>query len=85
MADARLHRQRGESREAFARRVQSLAPAFTQLTARHVALAFGSQWVASPQELRGLAQQSQRELSANTKAWKRWLGALTPWTWLRAR
>lgn len=85
LADARLHRQRGESREAFARRVQQVVPSFAQLTARHVAVAFGSQWVADPQELRSLTQQSQRELRDNTVAWRRLLGVLTPWTWLRAR
>ncbi len=85
LADAQLHRERGESREAFARRLQAIAPSFASLTQQHVSVAFGSQRTVVPEQLKQLIRQTQREVRSRTAWWKRALGLLTPWTWLRAK
>lgn len=85
LAEASLHREPGESREAFARRVTAITPTFTQLTARHVAIAFGSHNAPDVSQLKHDARTSARELRTTAPLWKRLLGIATPWSWLRAR
>jgi transglutaminase-like putative cysteine protease len=85
LVEVGLRRELGETREAFARRVAGQAPAFVQLSDRHVAWAFGSRRCAEPGELRHLAHRVRSELGVAVPVWRRLLGALDPFSWLRAR
>ncbi len=80
-----LRREHGETREAFARRVAGQAPAFRALSDRHIAWAFGSRRRAEPGELRHLANRVRSELGTAVPIWRRLLGILDPFSWLRAR
>lgn len=84
LADVRLHRRVGETREAFAARVAAEVPSFSRLTERHLAAVFGSATVDRA-ELRRLRAEVARELGASVSWWRRGLGALVPWSWLRSR
>ncbi len=83
LSDLAIRRRRGESREAFARRVREVAPTFGPLTAGHVGAAFGSR--RPPTELERQAAQIQRELEQRFPWWRRALGWLTPWSWMFSR
>jgi protein-glutamine gamma-glutamyltransferase len=85
LAEVALHRQHGETREAFAARVARLTPSFVRLTDRHLAAVFGVPRENDLQELRVLRAAVARELSGGVSWWRRWLGVLTPWSWLRSR
>jgi transglutaminase-like putative cysteine protease len=84
LADLGLFRARGESREAFAERVRSIAPSFGELTTVHVGARFGSRRAAQ-HDLRSLRQLLRRERQRTFAWWRRALGALNPWSWLKAR
>lgn len=85
LAELGISRQRGESREAFAGRVQ--LPSFEQLTHLHVGVRFGSQRALSAgrPELGQLASGARSERAAAFKWWRRMLGALVPWSFFKAR
>ncbi|MDH3284234.1 MAG: transglutaminase domain-containing protein, partial [Acidobacteriota bacterium] len=83
LAEAGLHRDHGETREAFAERSRSLSPAFGRLTREHLAARFGNAR-ADPREARDLASTVAREI-ATRAGWRRWLGLASPWSWTRAR
>lgn len=86
LAEVGMTRRRGESREAFAERVRSEFPSFAALTAVHVGARFGSQRAASrAPELRAMASGVQAERARAFKAWRRILGALVPWSFLKVR
>ena len=87
LAEVGITRQRGESREAFAERVQRELPSFTALTALHVGARFGSlraQTQGRP-ELSKLSLHVRTERARAFKLWRRALGALVPWSFLKAR
>jgi hypothetical protein len=85
LAELGITRKRGESREAFAERVQ--LPSFTRLTALHVGVRFGSQRALSSgrSELGALTSQVRDERAHAFKWWRRVLGALVPWSFFKAR
>lgn len=85
LVEVGLRREYGETREAFARRVAGQVPAFLQLSDRHVAWAFGSRRRAETGELRLLANCVRSELGKVVPVWRRLLGTLDPFSWLRAR
>ena len=85
LADVRLSRRYGEPRERFAARLYARFPAFEGLTRGHLAATFGSAQKVDIEDLRRLSAELRRELRRNVPWWKRWLGVLSPWTWLRAR
>jgi len=80
--DAALGRDFGESREAFARRIEAVSPSFRALTAHHVAARFGHEPSAPREELHELATRVRRELSAHVPRGRRLLGSLNPFSWL---
>jgi transglutaminase-like putative cysteine protease len=87
LAEVGMTRRRGESREAFAERVRSELPSFGALTALHVGTRFGSlraQQQGRP-ELSSLSTHVRGERARAFKLWRRALGALTPWSFLKAR
>lgn len=75
----------GETRESFARRAAGRAPAFARLSRHHVAWAYGSQRLAAPGELRKLTHRVRSELDGTVPRWRRILGILDPFSWLRTR
>lgn len=74
----------GESREAFASRIRERLPAFENLTQLHVAAAFGDH----QPDLAGLRDQAagvREDIRGGFPVWKRFLGLITPWSWLRSK
>ena len=84
IGELEVRRRRGESREAFARRVHDRVPAFEPLTKAHLAAAFGGHQVDAG-ELRDQAAEVRREVRRRFPLWRRFLGLLTPWSWLRSK
>jgi len=77
-------RRRGESRESFAARVRDRVPSFEGLTRVHLASAFG------PDAIRGVrareeAFEVERDLRRAFPPWRRFVGLITPWSWLRSK
>jgi transglutaminase-like putative cysteine protease len=92
LTDAGMTRAYGETREAFARRVQARVPGLAGLTAMHVAAKLGDPSVPMSQRPefdpkvwdKGLST-IRGELPLSTPLWRRVLGALDPTTVLRSR
>ncbi len=84
MGELEVRRGSGESREAFARRVRDRFPAFEPLTNAHLAAAFGGHQ-PDPGRLRDQASELRRDIRSGFPLWKRFLGLLTPWSWLRSK
>lgn len=86
LSEVAIRRERGESREAFARRAAQHAPSFDAMTKTHVGVAFGSERALAEQaEMRGRLRSVERELADEFPLWRRALGRATPWSWLRSR
>jgi len=86
LSDLALRRRRGESREAFAARLEALCPSFVALTELHVAAAFGSARAAAGRPaLRERAREVRAQLRAARPLWRRALGLILPWTWVLSR
>ena len=86
LAASGITRTWGESREAFAARHRKRLPSFVRLTERHAASAFGGR--ISPAAIPLLerdARSLRAELARAVPLWRRILGALDPFSWLRAR
>ncbi|MGB5809796.1 MAG: transglutaminase domain-containing protein [Polyangiales bacterium] len=84
MGELAILRDPGESRESFAERVRGEVPAFQSLTRAHVASAFGP----TPTDGAMVVQDAaavRGQIRALFPAWKRFLGAATPWSWLRSK
>ncbi|MBW2464340.1 MAG: hypothetical protein JRH11_22005, partial [Deltaproteobacteria bacterium] len=83
-----VRREYGESREAFARRVEGLVPSFGPLTGGHVAARFGASTESGgvgATDPRTLYRGVRRELRAAVPLRRRVLATLSPWTWLFSR
>ncbi len=92
-----ITRQRGETREAFARRHSTRLPVLQSLTTHHLERALGSgisdsHVMAAGDDSDALRQswQSQlreldRQLRNTHPLWRRWLAALHPFPWLTGR
>ena len=92
LTDAGIQREIGETREAFADRIVEVTPSFEKLTDMHVAarLRDPSLDPATRPELQAPAWKEtlravRREVSSQTKAWRRWLGALNPVSFMDSR
>jgi hypothetical protein len=86
LAEVGLSRRRGESREAFAQRVAPHSPTFRELTSLHVGARFGSRRTSGDRtQFEPLLVALRRERSQAFSWWKRLVGVLTPWSWLKAR
>ncbi len=86
LSEVRLRRERGESREAFAARVADKVPSFVLITRAHVGAAFGSRRAKEgakrlPEALDAMLDELTRSVPPS----RRWLGRLTPWSWLTSR
>jgi transglutaminase-like putative cysteine protease len=77
-------RKTGESRESFAKRIRHRLPSFERLTGAHIAAVFG-RYEPSSAEVREAAASVRRDLRDGFPLWKRFLGLITPWSWLRSK
>ena len=84
LGEVEILRDTGESREAFAARVRDRVPSLEALTRVHVAAAFGTRSPA-PDELNARAAALRRDIQGSFPRWKRFLGLITPWSWLRSK
>jgi transglutaminase-like putative cysteine protease len=85
LAEVGLLRGYGETREAFARRVAARAPALEPLTRAHLARAFGDRDELDREAWRDLLVQMNKDVADSTPWWRRALGFVYPWSWLRVR
>jgi hypothetical protein len=89
LTDAGHVRRRGESREAFARRLRSDVPALTSVTDLHLRGALGQPDDTDPERDRtqwnGRLAHLRHELSQTVPVWRRLLGFLDPSTPYRSR
>jgi protein-glutamine gamma-glutamyltransferase len=86
LSDVAIRRRPGESREAFAERVASTVPSLGELTQLHVGAAFESRWARTEgASARARARAVRDELRRAVPPWRRWLGALVPWSWVRVK
>ena len=79
-----VRRNSGESREAFAQRIRDRFPSFEPLTNTHLAAAFGGH-EPNRGRLRDEAAGVRGDIRSGFPLWKRFLGLLTPWSWLRSK
>lgn len=87
LSELGLTRQRGESREAFARRLREQVPSFGSLTALHVGARFGSEQANQrpTSEREAIVERLSGERQKAFGPWRRLWGALSPWAWLKVR
>jgi hypothetical protein len=84
LGEVSIRRAPGESREAFAFRLRDRLPSFEGLTSAHVAAAFGVH-TPDPGALRQGAAGVRQDVRGSFPFWKRFLGIITPWSWLRSK
>jgi hypothetical protein len=84
IGEVAVRRAAGESRESFANRIRDRLPSFAPLTRTHVAAAYGGH-VSDPRRLRDEAVNVRRDIRNGFPLWKRFLGLITPWSWLRSK
>ena len=84
IGEVAIHREAGESRESFANRIRDRLPSFAPLTMTHVAAVYGGH-VSDPRQLRDEAANVRRDIRDRFPFWKRFLGLITPWSWLRSK
>jgi transglutaminase-like putative cysteine protease len=84
IGEVAIHREAGESRESFASRIHDRLPSFAPLTMTHVAAVYGGH-VSDPRQLRDEAANVRRDIRDRFPFWKRFLGLITPWSWLRSK
>jgi transglutaminase-like putative cysteine protease len=90
LAEVGLAREFGETREAFAERATTVAPAFGKMTALHVAAYLRPREAAERPEFdrkqwHELGASAKKELRGKTKWWRRVLGWLHPISFLDAK
>ena len=86
LSEVGRRRRFGETREAFARRLQGEVPSFGALTRLHLEHALGAQnKAANTNAALVTARQTVRELAATVPWWRRLLGRLNPlsWVWVK--
>lgn len=84
LGEVGLSRRFGESRERFAARSAAVSASFGALTAVHLRHALGA-GAAPSGEPRRLFAAMRGELRARVPLWRRALGLLDPFVWLRSR
>lgn len=84
IGEVAIRREEGESRESFATRIREWLPSFAPLTTAHIAAAYGGH-PSDPRRLRDEAANVRRDIRARFPLWRRFLGFITPWSWLRSK
>lgn len=85
LSELGIRRRRGESPEAFARRVSREFPHLVSLTEAHLSQAFGGSTRPHPNELQSIDRALGEEIREAVSWPRRLLGALDPISWLFAR
>ncbi|MEY4575401.1 MAG: hypothetical protein RL701_104 [Pseudomonadota bacterium] len=85
LAEVSLSRRFGETRERFAERIAQVSPTFSLLTQQHLAAKFSRGATPDRELLRSLSRKVAQERRGGVAWWRRWLGALLPWSWLWSR
>jgi len=89
LASLGIRRSIGESREAFAKRVKRVSPAFTEITDAHLKYALGPGQETSSQvsgtDWQSLSHRINDELRQKIPTWKFFLGSINPFSWLFTR
>lgn len=85
LAELGVRRRRGESPEAFARRVAETLPHLSLLTEAHLSHAFGGRTPTPPDKLQSIDSALGDEIREAFTWPRRVLGALDPISWLFAR
>ncbi len=86
LGEVKILRAQGESPEAFAARLSAEFPSLTPLTRAHLATAFGGGGFSlQPTGASDAEKNLRSELREAVPMWRRALGLLTPWSWLRTR
>lgn len=87
LSELGLLRAPGESPEAFARRMADELPSLPKLTRAHVGLSLGSAWAGQleSREVSELSRAVRIERARAFPLWRRLLGVLVPWSFLRTR
>jgi transglutaminase-like putative cysteine protease len=86
LADAGYWRNHGQTREAFAGSLMPRCPSFLRLTEIHLdrALGQGHAGVQLPKG-RQLCRSAAQEINNLIPWWRRWLGAVHPFLWLKVK
>lgn len=85
LAEVSVRRRFGETRERFADRIAPMSPSFVLLTQQHLAAKFARQGEVDAEQVRQVSRAVAREVRGRVQWWRRWLGALLPWSWLLSR
>ncbi len=85
LSELSIRRRFGETREAFAARLAALSPSFARLTERHLAARFAEGPAIDTGEVKQLSRAVAAEVRKGIPWWKRWLGVITPWSWILSR
>ncbi|MBX2869093.1 MAG: hypothetical protein KTR18_10475 [Acidiferrobacterales bacterium] len=85
LSELGIRRREGESRQAFAERMQQQLPSLIKLNAAHEAAAFGSKKPIDPALLQDTVRAVRIELQRNAPFYRRLMGWLIPWSWLTSR
>jgi protein-glutamine gamma-glutamyltransferase len=85
LSELRLRRAFGESREGFAARTALLCPSFIHLTQAHLYAAFAQQPSIEAHWFKECSRRIKTELETAIPWWRRFFGALIPWSWLGSR
>lgn len=92
LSEVGLIREFGETREDFARRLESIVPAFGKMTAWNLAARFGApasdlscRGEFSPERWHEALRQMRGQLRGHTKLWRRLLGLLNPISFFYSR
>jgi len=85
LAEVSMRRSFGETRERFADRMATLSPSFVLLTQQHLAAKFARHGEVDADQVRQVSRAVAREVRGRVSWWRRWLGALLPWSWLLSR
>jgi protein-glutamine gamma-glutamyltransferase len=85
LAEVGLVRQSGETREEFARRLESLTPALQIVTVAHLRQAVGGVRTFDRRQWVQFMSQINRARAKQFSAFRRWVGLLNPVSWLWSR
>ena len=85
LSEVGLRRERGETRESFARRALGVSPAFVPLTQQHLAWAHGSRQPLDAAAARELCRLVAHEARRRVPRWRWLFGLLNPVSYLGSR
>lgn len=85
LAELGYRRRRGETPEAFARRLEAVLPSLGPLTDAHLASAFGGKRRLDGEAIDALARRLREELARDKHPLRRAVAIIDPFSWLGSR